>query len=66
MLCSDDLHPDDLVNGHINLLIKKGLEKELDLFNLLRAATYNPIKHYNLDVGLLQVGDAADFIVIDN
>lgn len=22
MLCSDDKHPNDLVNGHINLLVK--------------------------------------------
>ncbi len=67
MLCTDDLHPDDLVEkGHINYLIKKGLKKGLDLFSLLRAASYNPIRHYGLDLGLLQVGDAADFIVIDN
>ncbi|MBI9056666.1 MAG: adenine deaminase [Labilibaculum sp.] len=67
MLCTDDLHPDDLVEkGHINYLIKKGLKKGLDLFSLLRAASYNPIHHYDLNLGLLQVGDAADFIVIDN
>jgi adenine deaminase len=35
-------------------------------FDVLRAATYNPIKHYNLQVGLLQQGDAADFIVSDS
>lgn len=66
MLCSDDLHPDDLLKGHINLLIKKGIDKELDFFNVLRAATVNPVKHYNLNVGLLQEGDAADFILVDN
>ena len=26
----------------------------------------NPVKHYKLDVGLLQEGDKADFIEIDN
>jgi len=66
MLCSDDLHPDDLLNGHINLLIKRALDKKLDLFNVLRAATYNPVKHYKLNSGLLQIGDAADMIIIDN
>ncbi|MDE5419886.1 adenine deaminase [Labilibaculum sp. DW002] len=67
MLCTDDTHPDDLFErGHINYLIKKGLKKGLDLFSLLRAASYNPIHHYGLNLGLLQVGDAADFIVIDN
>lgn len=67
MLCTDDLHPDDLVaKGHINYLIKKGLKKGIDLFSLLRAASYNAIHHYGLDLGLLQVGDFADFIVVDN
>ncbi|WP_461641208.1 adenine deaminase [Labilibaculum euxinus] len=67
MLCTDDLHPDDLIeNGHINFLIKRGLKKGLNLFSLLRAASYNPIHHYGLNLGLLQVGDSADFIVIDH
>ncbi len=66
MLCSDDKHPNDLVAGHINLEVKRALAKGLNLMNVLRCCTYNPVKHYNLDIGLLQIGDAADFIVIDN
>ncbi len=66
MFCSDDKHPDDLTKGHINILVKQCLEKGYDLFDVLRAATLNPIKHYNLDVGLLQIGDPADFIEINN
>lgn len=64
MLCSDDLHPDDLLVGHVNRLIKRGINYDVNFFNLLRAATLNPAKHYNLDVGLLQAGDPADFIVV--
>ena len=26
MFCSDDKHPDDLVDGHINLVIKRAIE----------------------------------------
>ncbi|KQC12502.1 MAG: adenosine deaminase [Desulfuromonas sp. SDB] len=66
MLCTDDLHPDDLIKGHLNSLIKRGLKKGLNLFNLMKAASLNPIKHYQLDVGLLNKGDPADFVVIDN
>ena len=35
------------------------------IYNVLRAS-YNVIKHYNLSIGLLQEGDTADFIEIDN
>lgn len=65
MLCSDDKHPDDLLDGHINLLVKRALQKH-DLFFVLRAACVNPVLHYNLPTGLLRPGDNADFIVIDN
>ena len=66
MLCTDDCHPDDLVEKHIIDLIKRGVGKGVDFFNILRAATLNPIKHYNLSVGLLQINDMADFIVVNN
>ncbi len=64
MLCSDDKHPDELINGHINQLVARGIAKGLDLFNLLQAACLNPISHYKLPVGKLQVNEPADFIVI--
>lgn len=66
MLCSDDKHPNDLTKGHINNLIKRALAKGHDLLTVLKTCTLNPIKHYKLDVGLLQKGDDADFILIDN
>lgn len=67
MLCTDDSHPDEILsNGHINRLIKMGLGLGIDVFTLLRAATINPVHHYNLPVGLLREGDPADFIVVDS
>jgi len=66
MFCSDDKHPDDLLLGHINQLCERAVTKGIDVFKVLQAACINPIKHYNLDVGLLQEGDAADFILVDN
>jgi adenine deaminase len=66
MFCSDDKHPDNLVEGHLNLLVKRALAKGHDLFHVLRAACLNPVEHYKLEVGLLREKDAADFIVIDN
>ncbi|PJD94889.1 MAG: adenine deaminase [Parachlamydia sp.] len=67
MFCSDDKHPHELVEGHINLLVKRSIvAHNYDSMDVLRCACYNPVKHYNLDVGLLQKGDSADFIVVDN
>jgi adenine deaminase len=66
MFCSDDKHPDDLLLGHINQLCERAVAKGIDVFKVLQAACVNPVKHYNLQVGLLQKGDAADFILVDN
>ncbi len=66
MFCSDDKHPDDLVKGHINQLCARAVAKGIDIFKVLRAACLNPIAHYNMDVGQLREGDAADFILVED
>ncbi|MFC2102478.1 adenine deaminase [Bacteroidota bacterium] len=66
MLCSDDKHPNDLAIGHINELVVRALKKGSDFMNVIRSCTYNPVKHYGLPVGLLQTGDPADIIIVDN
>ncbi len=66
MFCSDDKHPDNLVEGHINQLVKRALAKGYPLFSVLRAACLNPVLHYRLNVGLLREGDPADFILVNN
>ncbi len=66
MLCSDDKHADDLSEGHINTIIQRSLAYGHNLFDILTTAIKNPIQHYNLECGMLQKGDPADFIIIDN
>lgn len=66
MFCSDDKHPDSLIEGHINLLCKRAVAIGIDLFKVLRAACINPALHYKLPIGLLRENDSADFIIIDN
>jgi len=66
MFCSDDKHPDELHEGHINVLVRRAIQKGYQVMDVLRAATVNPVRHYRLPVGLLQIGDPADFIVLDN
>lgn len=64
MFCSDDKHPDNLVEGHINLLAARAVAKGIDVFKVLKAACLNPVQHYDLEVGQLKPGDPADFIVV--
>jgi adenine deaminase len=66
MFCSDDKHPDDLIVDHINRLCARAVAKGHDVFNVLQMACINPVKHYNLDVGLFQKGDVADFIIVED
>lgn len=66
MFCSDDKHPDSLMVGHINGLCARAVAKGIDVFKVLKAACINPVKHYNMEVGLLQPGDAADFIIVQD
>jgi len=66
LFCSDDKHPNDLVDGHINQLVIRAIKKGYDPLKVLKYTILNPIKHYQLDVGTLQVGDPADMIVVDN
>ena len=64
--CTDDAHPHELVHSHINGLVKKAINLGYDVLDVIKAATLTPVRHYNLEVGLLQKNDPADFIVIDN
>jgi adenine deaminase len=65
MFCSDDKHPDSLVEGHINQLCARAIAKGIDIFKIVQAACINPVLHYKLDVGLLREGDVADFILAE-
>ncbi len=66
MFCSDDKHPNDLIKGHINDLVKRSVSKGISAMKALKMACINPVKHYKLDVGMLQIGDNADFIEVNN
>ena len=66
MFCSDDKHPDDLIKGHINELVLRSLAKGYNMMDVLQIACVNPVRHYHLDTGLLQPGDPADMILVDD
>lgn len=66
MFCTDDLKASDLLNDHINKLVHKAVMLGYDLFDVLQIASLNPVKHYHIPMGLLQLGDSADFIVTED
>jgi len=66
MFCSDDKHPDSLAEGHINQLCARAVAKGIDIFKVLQAACINPVEHYKMNVGIMQIGHPADFIEIKN
>jgi len=66
MFCSDDKHPDDLQVGHINRLVARAVAYGHNLFDVLQTACMNPIKHYNLAMGKLGIGDRMDAVLVDN
>lgn len=66
MLCSDDKHPDSLLEGHINQLCARAVAKGINLFNVLRAACINPVIHYQLPTGYARVNDPANCILVEN
>ncbi len=67
MLCTDDAHADDIIkNGHIDRFIHLGRQKNISIFDVYQASLLNTKKHYNLNVGTLQVGDTADIIIVND
>ncbi len=66
MFCSDDKHPDSLLEGHIDRLCARAVAKGIDVFKVLKAACLNPVLHYHLETGLLRPGDPADLILVED
>ncbi len=66
MLCTDDMNPNDLMKGEINVLVKQAIAEGYPLWNVLKAACINPRNYFKFNSGLLQKGDCADFIVVNN
>lgn len=66
MFCTDDMHPNQLVHGHVDRLVARAVAGGADVFDVLDAASRTAINHYRLPVGQLQPGDPADFIRVQD
>lgn len=65
-IVSDDKHPNDLINGHLNLSVKKASELGIDIIKAIEMVTINPASHYSLEAGSIVTGAKADFVIVDN
>ena len=65
-IVSDDKHPNDLIQGHLDKSVKKASELGIDIIKAIEMVTINPASHYGLDGGLIVTGAKANFIIIDN
>lgn len=65
-LVSDDKHPEDLLKGHMDQILKKAVEMGMDPLEALKMVTLNPSKHYNLNCGTLTPGKRADVVLVDD
>lgn len=65
-IVSDDKHPNDLINGHLNESVKKAADLGIDIIKAIEMVTINPAAHYGIDAGSIVTGAKADFIIIDN
>jgi len=65
-IVSDDKHPEDLLKGHVNLMLKEAVSWGLDPIKAVEMVTINPATHYNLNKGLIAPGKDADLVVVDD
>ena len=66
LFCTDDMHLDNLMLGHLNRHCARAVAAGHDPLTVLRVATVQTMEHYGLPVGRLRVGDPADFIELED
>lgn len=65
-IVSDDKHPEDLIKGHVDLMLREAIDYGLDPVEAVKMVTINPATHYNLNNGLIAPGRVADLVVVDD
>ncbi len=65
-LCVDDLHPDDLMEGHLDILLRKCIALGIKPMDAISCCTKNPAKHYGIGGGILEIGERADITVVSD
>lgn len=65
-LVSDDLKAEDLIEGHLDLSLRKAVDLGMDPFDAIKLVTCNPARHYGINAGAIAPGRKADLVFIDN
>jgi adenine deaminase len=66
-LVTDDLHPHDLMQGHMNHLIDRAVHEGVDPVAAIRMVTYNTARYFGLkDRGAVAPGYRADLLVLSS
>ncbi|MBI0583655.1 MAG: adenine deaminase [Methanomassiliicoccus sp.] len=65
-LVTDDLGAADLLEGHMDAILRKAVAGGMDPVHAVRAATLWPAKHYGLPGGSLYADGIADLTVVDD
>ena len=68
MFCTDDKHPNDLLeNGHMDYIVKKAIKLGVDPIIAVKVASHNTARYFSLNNrGAIAPGYLGDLILIDN
>ncbi|MBQ7713449.1 MAG: adenine deaminase, partial [Oscillospiraceae bacterium] len=68
MFCTDDKHPNDLLEkGHIDYIVKRAIKAGVDPIIAVKCASHHAARYFLLNNrGAIAPGFLADFVVIDN
>lgn len=65
---TDDKQPADLVQGHMDMLVRKAIKLGIEPIEAVSMATINIAKHYRFDqlAGSLSIGRRANIVILDD
>jgi adenine deaminase len=65
---TDDKHPEDLLAGYMDTIVRKAISLGLDPMAAISMCTINTARHYRIDhlVGSISIGRRADLVILDD
>ncbi len=65
---TDDKHPEDLLAGYMDTIVRKAIALGLDPLDAISMCTINTARHYRIDhlVGSISIGHRADLVILDD